>query len=195
LLKTGVQLSSSVDDVGEYLADARALEAAGADSLWADRGSGLDPWMLLAGLAVVTGQVRLGISIDPGDARVPDVLGDRLAALQRLSRMRAIVRIDPAVAHLEDVVALVRRAAGDALPIVFDASNGKARPREQTTAPVERWALVAPPESRAAWRETRRACEAMGAQGVIVPFGPRLLDLLRRPDEEDDRSDLLVAQG
>ena len=35
----------------------------------------------------------------------------------------------------------------------------------------------------------------MGATGVIVPWGPSLLDLLRRPDEEDDRSDLLVAQG
>ena len=39
-----------------------------------------------------------------------------------------------------------------------------------------------------------RALDA-GATGVIVPFGPRLLDILRRPDEEDDRWDLLVAQG
>ena len=51
------------------------------------------------------------------------------------------------------------------------------------------------PDSRASWKEARRACEEKGATGVIVPFGLRLLDLLRRPDEEDDRSDLFVAQG
>ena len=189
MLKIGVQLLRPVADVGEYFADASALEAAGVDSLWTDRGSGHDRWMLLAGLAVVTGRVRLGATIVPADVRVPDALCERLAALQRLSRARGMVRIDPAIERCEDVIALVRQAAGDGLTIVLEAT---AKP---TTAPVERWAQVPAPESRDAWRETRRTYEEMGASGVIVPFGPRLLDLLRRPDEEDDRSDLLVAQG
>lgn len=189
MLKVGVRLPCPVDDIGEYLADVRALEAAGVDSLWTDRGPGHDPWMFLAGLAVVTGRVRLGTTIVPADVRVPDALCERLATLQRLSRARGIVRIDPAVERHEDVIALVRHAGGDGLMIVLEPT---AKP---TQAPVERWAQVAAPESRAAWRETRREYEGMGATGVIVPFGPRLLDILRRPDEEDDRSDLLVAQG
>lgn len=189
MLKIGVQLLRPVDDVGEYFADASALEAAGVDSLWTDQGSGQDRWMLLAGLAVVTGRVRLGATIVPADVRDPEALCERVAALHRLSRARGIVRIDPAVERCEDVIALVRQAAGGGLAIVLEATA------QQTQAPVERWAHVAAPESRAAWRETRRVYEAMGATGVIVPFGPRLLDLLRRPDEEDDRSDLLVAQG
>jgi hypothetical protein len=39
------------------------------------------------------------------------------------------------------------------------------------------------------------AAVADGTTGVIVPAGPRLLDLLRNADEEDDRSDLILAQG
>jgi hypothetical protein len=31
--------------------------------------------------------------------------------------------------------------------------------------------------------------------GVLVPMDPRLLDILRHPDEAIDRSDLLLAQG
>jgi len=37
--------------------------------------------------------------------------------------------------------------------------------------------------------------EAARATGVLVPAGPRLLDMLRNADEEDDRSDLALAQG
>src|SRR5258708_30240836 len=86
-------------------------------------------------------------------------------------RARGIVRIDPAVERCEDVIALVRQAAGDGLTIVLEAT---AKP---TTAPVERWAQVAAPESRVAWRETRRAYEELGATRGIVPFGPPLPDL------------------
>jgi hypothetical protein len=31
--------------------------------------------------------------------------------------------------------------------------------------------------------------------GLVVPHDARLVDLLRRPDEDDDRSDLSLAQG
>jgi hypothetical protein len=39
------------------------------------------------------------------------------------------------------------------------------------------------------------AAEAVGATGIIVPADPRLLDLLRNGDEEEDRSDLGLSQG
>ena len=36
--------------------------------------------------------------------------------------------------------------------------------------------------------------ETAGATGVIVPWDPRLIDLLRNP-EADDRGDLLMSTG
>ncbi len=43
--------------------------------------------------------------------------------------------------------------------------------------------------------KVRSEYEAAGATGIIIPRDPRLLDLLRNGDEEDDRSDLGLAQG
>jgi hypothetical protein len=40
-----------------------------------------------------------------------------------------------------------------------------------------------------------RDFEAAGATGVIVRADPRLLDLLRNADEDEDRSDLTLTQG
>jgi hypothetical protein len=48
---------------------------------------------------------------------------------------------------------------------------------------------------RPEWKETLLAYEEVGATGVIVPMDPRLLDLLRNPDVDDDRSDLQMAVG
>jgi hypothetical protein len=39
------------------------------------------------------------------------------------------------------------------------------------------------------------AYDAAGAGGLLVSLDARLVDLLRRADEEDDRSDLTLAQG
>ena len=58
MLKIGVRLPSQFEDAGEYLADARALEAAGVDSLWLDE-AGHEPWLVLAAIAAVTGRARL----------------------------------------------------------------------------------------------------------------------------------------
>jgi hypothetical protein len=125
--------------------------------------------MQLAAIAAVTGRVRLAISIDPVDQRSPEVLSQRLSTLQCLSRGRAIVALEA-------------------------ADEGGYR-LERANAPPERWTRVDVPDAREGWKVALRTCEDAGATGVIVPFGPRLLDMLRRPDEEDDRSDLLVAQG
>jgi alkanesulfonate monooxygenase SsuD/methylene tetrahydromethanopterin reductase-like flavin-dependent oxidoreductase (luciferase family) len=56
-LRIGVRLSLS-GDAGELFADAKAVEAAGADSLWIDAADG-DPYVILAALAAVTWRVRL----------------------------------------------------------------------------------------------------------------------------------------
>jgi len=60
---------------------------------------------------------------------------------------------------------------------------------------LERWLRVSAPEDPVAWRTTLERGAATGAAGVLVPMGPRLLDELRRPQEEDHRSDLLLSQG
>jgi hypothetical protein len=39
------------------------------------------------------------------------------------------------------------------------------------------------------------AMESAGATGIIVPWNPRLIDLLRSAGEPDDRTDLLIATG
>jgi hypothetical protein len=51
------------------------------------------------------------------------------------------------------------------------------------------------PEGRVAWRELLADARQRGVPGLIVPADPRLLDLLRNPDEEIDRRDLQLAQG
>jgi hypothetical protein len=57
VLLIGVRVSAK-RDAGELFADAKAIEAAGADSLWVDATDG-DPYVVLAALAAVTWRVRL----------------------------------------------------------------------------------------------------------------------------------------
>lgn len=59
----------------------------------------------------------------------------------------------------------------------------------------ELWVQVRSPQGRAAWRETLRDYGQTGATGIIVSHAPNLLDILRNPDSEDDRQDLLIATG
>jgi alkanesulfonate monooxygenase SsuD/methylene tetrahydromethanopterin reductase-like flavin-dependent oxidoreductase (luciferase family) len=62
-------------------------------------------------------------------------------------------------------------------------------------AGAERWVRVDFPRDRAAWRETRARHEAEGVSGLILSNDPRLLDLVRNPDVEDDRQDVKLAFG
>jgi alkanesulfonate monooxygenase SsuD/methylene tetrahydromethanopterin reductase-like flavin-dependent oxidoreductase (luciferase family) len=238
MVRVGVQLPREFDDAAEYLADARALEAAGADSLWIDRASppSHDPWMLAAAIAAVTGRVRLAVEVQPAAAPPSPVLTQRLETLHRLSRGRTILKIAAPTPtqpiRPDQLVAAAREAAsfpvmlevageigdgsaarlvdgfvyrGGTAPEMIERARaarrrtldlGEGGEREQRgEAPVEFWIHVDAPDSREAWRQALGMCHEAGATGVIVPFGSRLLDLLRRPDEEDDRSDLLVAQG
>jgi len=54
-----VRLPATIADVGEYLADVTALEAAGADTIWVDD-SVLDPWIVLGAVAALTRRIKLG---------------------------------------------------------------------------------------------------------------------------------------
>src|SRR2546422_8252375 len=158
-MKLGVVFPSRFEDPGEFLADARAMETAGVDSVWMQaQGDGLDPLLMLAAIAAVTSQLRLGLN-----SQVPSPLAGegqgggadqrRIATLQLLSRNRVV---------------------------------------ESST---ERWQRVEVPADRDTWASTLERAQKDGAHGVLVPFDPRLLDILRHPDDAIDRSDLILAQG
>jgi len=78
-MKVAVILPASIGDAGDYLANARALEAAGAEMIGVDGDPELQ-WMVLAAIAAVTARVKL---------RAPSE--QRVDVLDRLSRGRAIV--------------------------------------------------------------------------------------------------------
>jgi hypothetical protein len=67
--------------------------------------------------------------------------------------------------------------------------------RERAGDEAERWVQTPFPEGRAAWRAALADAAERGAGGLLVPAGPRLLDILRNPDEPGDRRDLHLAQG
>ena len=111
-MNVGVRLPRQFEDSGDYLADARALESAGADSLWLDD-EGHDPWLLLAGIATITGRIRLIAPISSAELRASEDLGAKIATLSRLSRGRLVLTVggtleSPAV--VDGVMALARRS-------------------------------------------------------------------------------------
>jgi hypothetical protein len=60
---------------------------------------------------------------------------------------------------------------------------------------VERWEPVPVPEGREAWRAACADAVERGVHGVVVPADPRLLDILRNPEDPGERHDLQLAQG
>ena len=126
-------------DAAEFLADVRALEAAGAAMI----GMEDEEDVVLGAIAAVTHRLRLRVSER-----------SRTDTLRKLSRDRVSVG-DP---------------------------EG------------EKWISVPMPPDRESWVAMLRDQEAAGADGVIVPWDPRLIDLLRNPEPED-RSDLLMSTG
>ena len=152
-MKVGVLLPSRFEDPGEFLADARAMEAAGVDSIWMEEGEGYDPMLALAAIAAVTSEIRLGLILakgSPSPARGRGS-GRGFETLQHLSRQRVIT------------------------------DN-------------QRWRRVEVPADREAWAKTLEQAHP-DFDGVLVPLDPRLLDIVRHPQDAIDRSDLLLAQG
>jgi hypothetical protein len=158
-MKIGAELRLG-GEIGELFADARALEAAGADSLWVLAREDQDPWILAAALAATTWRARLVVvgAVDRPETRT---------TLDRLSRGRLVIG-----ARSADAVA------------VPDAEGV-----------MERWALCDVPAGRAEWKTLRAEREAQGFAGLVLPNDPRLLDLVRNPDVEDDRQDVKLAFG
>jgi Luciferase-like monooxygenase len=188
-VQVGVLLARRPEELGEWLADARAFEAAGAAALWVDPAaeSGLDPLALLAALAALTSEALL-VAVPPAD-RPATALAGTLATVGRLSHGRLALAADPD--RLGELTALApgcdtfRRLLGT--PAAFERARGEGE--------AERWVQTVAPESRAAWRAALADADAGGAAGLLVPAGPRLLDILRHPEDPGGRQDLQLAQG
>ena len=189
-VKVGVLLARRPAELGEWLADATAFEAAGAHALWVDPEpeSELDPLALLAALAALTSRALL-VATPPASGYASEALGPTLATIGRLSHGRLALAAEPG--RLEELTALApgsaafRRLPGE--PVAFE--------RLDETDTGERWVQTPPPEGRAAWRTALAAAATNGAGGLLVPAGPRLLDILRNPNDPDERRDLQLAQG
>ena len=221
MLKIGVRLPRQFEDSGDYLADARAMESAGADSLWLD-GEGYDPWLLLAGVATITGRIRLVAPVSSADLGAPHDVGAKLATLSRLSRGRVALALGGAANGAAPVAAALELARSHRCHVLLEAASDRRagladgvvglgesperfraavepiarfREREKLTGAFECWAAIKMPDDRETWRRLRQEYEQAGATGLIVPADPRLLDLLRNGDDEEDRSDLGLTQG
>ena len=201
MVRVAVKLPAMIPDVGEYLADVTALEAAGADTIWVDD-TGLEPWIVLGAIAAVTHRVRLGCMLTSIGRWSPSRLGPSIAALQMLSPGRIVVGLPPRgtlghhVAALRAARARIfitgshEKSADGVIVNVDSADQMSAVP----DAAMEVWATIAVPPDREAWTRALSTYEAAGATGVIVPWNSRVVDLLRNP-EPDDRTDLLISTG
>jgi hypothetical protein len=212
-LAIGIALEPRLERRGEYLADARAFEAAGADSLWL--GGSEDPWLLAAAAAAVTARVRLVVSATADDVHAPAGLARRAGTLLRLAPGRLAIACAAEVAAAIRAVAKcpVFHAAAEAAAapaagadgVVVAAANGLGSEqgpvaqcqvnRSPAFAAHAIWVRAEAPADRAGWRALLARCRLAGAAGLVVREDPRLLDMLRNPDCDDDRSDLALAQG
>jgi hypothetical protein len=175
-VKIGILLARQVDDIGEWLADADAFDAAGADALWVHLGNApeLDPLAVTAALAAVTVRATLVAVLPAGE--VSPASARTLATIARLSHGRL------RVAH--DIP-----SAGLAVPSVASFTAGYAL--EAAGA----WTSASYPDGRAAWRAMLAEAAERGTRGLLVPADPRLIDILRNPDDSGGRMDLYLAQG
>lgn len=202
MLRVAVRLPAVTDNVGEYLADVTALEAAGADTIWVDDVA-IDPWILLGAIAALTHRARLGCLLASMGRWPASRLGPCAATLAKLSRGRLVVGL-PAGGRFRNHVSTLH---GVGAKIFTTGSQDKSidgvilevDSADQLSglqgAHIEVWAAIAIPLDRQAWTRAMSAYEAVGATGILVPWDPRLIDLLRGAGEPDDRTDLLIATG
>lgn len=190
-MKIGVLLGSPPADLGQWLANAAAFDAAGADALWIDLADdpGLDPLAVTAALAVLTYRSLLVTAL-------PTAADDRtLGTVERLSRGRLALCGDrTSLAGIPDV-ALFHPLGGDEL----EPDGGFARETggfaRETGDEPERWLRTGWSGGRAAWRAAVAEAAERGAAGLLVAAVPPLLDILRNPGDPGDRRDLQLAQG
>jgi hypothetical protein len=220
VLRVAVKLPAAPGRIGDYLADATALEAAGADSIWLGAPTetsievSSEAWILLGAIAAVTHRVRLGVTIDPaqGWPSGVDVLerltsgrvvvgmprgSEAKALFEQLRRWRSALP-SPSTLIICGSYAEAEKSVAPAHGVIVPGGEEEVRALRADSArggDFEIWVDAPVPPDRAGWAHMIAALSAAGATGIIVPWDPRLIDLLRSAGEPDDRSDLLIATG
>ena len=156
-----------------------------------------------------TPRVRIGVILDPPDAALPDSAPQASLELHRwLAQATAFdaagadALLVDVPAHLDPIALVAALAAVTARSaIVVALPEGPARDtiatlsRGRLSDPDDGWERTDVPEGRAAWATARAEAAERGVTGLLVPADPRLLDLLRNPDDHGDRSDLRLSVG
>ena len=216
MLRVAVKLAVAPGRIGDYLADVTALEAAGADSIWLDatNEASTEAWIHLGAIAAVTHRVRLGVTVDPtgGWPSGVDVLerltsgrvvvgmprgSEAKALFEQLKRWRA-ASPSPSTLIICGSYAEAERSVAPAHGVILAGGEEDVRALRADSArdrEFELWIDVSVPADKAGWAQMISTFEAAGATGIIVPWDPRVIDLLRSAGEPDDRSDLLIATG
>ena len=197
MLKVGVRLPQLTGSAGEYLADVSALEAAGVDTIWLESG-GPDAWVTLGALAAVTQSVRLGCILGSASSHDAAGVSAGIATAQKLSRDRIVLAVPAGDVANAKTAGAKTFSLGSPQDTTVDGVIHKLHaPGElpgPNQAPIEVWGDIVMPVNREAWTATMTAYEEAGLTGVILPWDPRLVDLLRNA-EPDDRADLLMSTG
>jgi hypothetical protein len=218
VLEIGVRLPTEFASAGEWLAEAQALEAAGAGWLWLESAAhGPAHWPLLGGLSVATRSCQLGLLPSAAEARGVAELARNALTLHTMTRGRFALGL-PGSAPWKALATNLEEAEGEIVLFLradrpparhpATALALSARPPEKVASlvsglpeptsdgdPWTVWVEVDLPPNRPGWKQALTEYEAAGAGGLIVAHDPRLLDMLRNPDLEDDRADLQLAQG
>ncbi|MPZ26117.1 MAG: hypothetical protein GEV12_06620 [Micromonosporaceae bacterium] len=195
-VKVGVR-TEQPSEIGDWLTRTSAFDAAGADSLWVDPdpGLGLDVLALAAALAVVTFRARLVVALP--DSAAAAQLARTLDTIRRLSRGRLalIAEADADAGQHEELAGLIPGGVGVFRRVPDPPGSFEGPPTGAGDADAERWESVPAPPGRAGLRTARTDAAARGVRGLVVPADPRLLDMLRNPDDPGVRRDLYLAQG
>jgi alkanesulfonate monooxygenase SsuD/methylene tetrahydromethanopterin reductase-like flavin-dependent oxidoreductase (luciferase family) len=190
-VRVGVLLTPPSADLGAWLADAAAFDAAGVDALWVETAgdAGLDPLAIVAALTTLTFRSLLVTGV-PADVAESPARARTIATIGHLSHGRFALCGERG--RLDELCA----AVGDRpTPQVFYRLDDDVFLRPRVGRDPERWIRSASPDGRAAWRAIVAGAAERQASGLLVPSQPRLLDILRNPDGLQDRQDLHIAQG
>ena len=145
----------------------------------------------------MTDMVRVGVILDP-----PRDVHSWLAQATAFDAAGADALIVDVPADFDPTALVAALAAVTARStIVVALPEGPARDtvaalsRGRLSDPADGWEPVAMPEGRADWAALRAEAAERGVTGLLLPPDPRLLDLLRNPDDHGDRSDLRLSVG
>lgn len=207
MLRVAVRLPLATGRIGDYLADVIALEAAGADSAWLDATAATttEPWILLGAVTAVTHRIRLGVTVGAtaGWQEPVETLG-RLSGGRMVVGMRPRPDVNALKSSLATLPSMLfvctshgeaEQSALMADGVIVPGTPDEVRALRSKEGNSELWVDVSVPTDKAGWANMTAAMEAAGATGIIVPWDPRLIDLLRSAGEPDDRTDLLIATG